>query len=97
MWARIATGIVQPGKMDEFIKIYKEAQQPVMEQSQGIQSVRLLTDLSTNKAVAVSIWATESDAKASVSERIVEDVVNRFEGVITGAPTFEYYEVSADY
>ncbi len=97
MWARTATGQVLPGKMDDFIKVYKEVQQPIMEKAQGIQSVRLLTDTSTNKAVAVSIWATESDAKASGDARSVEDVVKRFEGVIAGAPTFEYYEVSADY
>ena len=97
MWARVATGQVQPGKMDDFIKVYKEVQQPIMEKAQGIQSVRLLTDTSTNKAVAVSIWATESDAKASGDARSVEDVVKRFEGVLVGAPTLEYYEVSADY
>ena len=45
MWARIATGNVIPGKMEEFVKIYTEAQKPIMEQSQGIQSVRLLTDV----------------------------------------------------
>ena len=97
MWSRIATAQVSPGKMDDFIKVYKEVQQPIMEKAQGIQSVRLLTDTSTNKAVAVSIWATESDAKASGDARSVEDVVKRFEGVLVGAPTFEYYEVSVDY
>ena len=97
MWARIATGNVIPGKMEEFVKIYTEAQKPIMEQSQGIQSVRLLTDLSTNKALAVSIWATESDAKGSVTGSTVEDVVKRFEGTLVSAPTFEYFEVSVDY
>ena len=96
MYARVATAQVQPGKMDDFIKINTEAQKPIMQQAQGIQSVRLLTDLSNNKAVAVSIWDTDSNARAN-TERTLEDVVKRFEGVIVGAPTFEYYEVSADY
>ena len=97
MWARTATGQVLPGKMDDFIKVYKEVQQPIMEKAQGIQSVRLLTDTSTNKAVAVSVWATESDARASVTATTAQDVANRFEGLVAGVPTFEYYEVSADY
>ena len=96
MWARTATGQVLPGKMDDFIKVYKEVQQPIMEKAQGIQSVRLLTDLSNNKVVAVSIWDTDSNARAN-TERDLKDVINRFEGVTVSAPTFEYYEVSADY
>ena len=97
MYARVATGQVLPGKMDEFIKIYTETQKPIMEQAQGIQSVRLLTDPSNNKAVAVSIWATDSDARAGGMERSMEDLMKRFEGLMAGTPTFEYYEVSADY
>ena len=96
MYARVATAQVQPGKMNDFIKVYTEAQKPIMQQAQGIQSVRLLTDLSNNKAVAVSIWDTDSNARAN-TERELEDVINRFEGVTVSAPTFEYYEVSADY
>ena len=97
MWARVATGQVQPGKMDEFNKIYIETQKSVNQGTQGFQSARVLTDLSTNKALAVTIWATEADAKASGDARSVEDVVKRFEGVLVGAPTLEYYEVSVDY
>ncbi len=97
MCSRIARAQVPPGKMDDFIDVYKEVQQPIMEKAQGIQSVRLLTDLGTNKAVAVSIWATESDARASVTASSAQDVANRFEGLVAGVPTFEYYEVSADY
>ena len=96
MYARIATGQALPGKMEEFIKIYREVQQPFMEQAQGIQSVRLLTDTSTNETVVVSIWETESNATAGTG-RSVEDIVKSFEGVMVGAPPFEYYEVSADY
>jgi len=96
MWARIATGNVHPGKMDDFIKIFNEAQRPIFEQAQGFQSVRLLT--SPSKAVAVSIWATESDAQASMAAgRALEDLVKRFEGVMDGPPAFEQFEVSADY
>ncbi|MCI0829960.1 MAG: hypothetical protein J4N67_07455, partial [Chloroflexi bacterium] len=62
MWARVATGQVQPGKMDEFNKIYIETQKSVNQGTQGFQSARVLTDLSTNKALAVTIWATEADA-----------------------------------
>ena len=83
--------------MDDFIKLYLEIQKPIMQQSQGIQSVRLLTDLITNKAIAVPTWASESDARASVTATSAQDTADRFEGLIAGVPTFEFYEVSVDY
>ena len=97
MWARVATGQVQPGKMDEFNKIYIETQKSINQGAQGFQSARVLTDLSTNKAVAVVIWATEAEARATVTPINMDDVMARFGAVLEGPITTEYYEVSVDY
>ena len=96
MYAKVATTQVQPGKMDEFLKIYRETQRSNNEQTKGFLSARVLTDSNTGKSVAVTMWETESDARASVSESILQDVTRRFEGVV-GAITMAYYEVSVDY
>ena len=97
MYARVATAQVQPGKMDEFLRIYKETQRSINEQTKGFQSARILTDSNTGKGIAVTIWETESDARASVNESTLQDVTRRFEGVMAGAITMEIYEVSIDY
>ena len=97
MYARVATGQVKPGRMEEFIKIYDETQRSVNQQVQGFQSARLLTDSSNNRGIAVTIWATESDARASVTPSAMEDVMVRFGEVFEGPVTNEYYEVSSDY
>jgi len=96
MYAKVATTQVQSGKMDEFLKIYRETQRSINEQAKGFQSARILTDSNTGKSVVISMWETESDARASSSESILQDVTRRFEGVF-GAITMEYYEVSVDY
>ena len=67
------------------------------QQAQGFQSARLLTDTSTNKIITVTIFATESDAKASVTESTRENLRVRFGEVDEGPATREYYEVSSDY
>ncbi len=97
MYARVATVQVQPGKMDEFLKIYKETQQPIMQRAKGFISARVLTDSNAGKAIAVVLWETESDARASVSDSNLQDVMKRFEGVLASAVTTEHYEVSVDY
>ena len=94
MYARIAEGQIQPGKMDEFLKIYRDSQLSINKQAKGFQSVRILTDSNTGKALAVSIWETESDARAGVGS--VPELMARFEGLLAGPPTFEYYEVSVE-
>ncbi len=83
--------------MEEFLNIYRETQRSINEQAKGFQSARILTDSNTGKGIAVTIWETESDARASMPESAAQDVARRFEGVLAGAPTFEYYEVSVDY
>ena len=97
MYARVATGQVQPGKMDEFLKIYNETQRTINQQAKGFISARVLTDRNTGKGIALTMWEKESDARASVSDSILQDLTRRFEGVLAGAPTMEYYEVSVDY
>ena len=97
MWAKVVTGQVQPGKMDEFNKIYIETQKSVNQGTQGFQSARLLTDLSANKAVAVTIWATEADARATANANMMDDVMARFGAVLEGSFIAEYYEISVDY
>ena len=96
MYARVATVQVQAGKMDEFLKIYNETQRPINQQAKGFISARVLTDSNAGKAVAVTIWETESDARASSDSSIMQDVMKRFEGVL-GAVNTEIYEVSVDY
>jgi len=97
MYARVATAQVQPGKMDEFLKIYKETQQPINQQAKGFISARILTDSNSGKGVAVVLWETESDARATLSDSTLQDAMKRFEGVMASAITTEIYEVSVDY
>ena len=96
MYARVATAQVQPGKMDDFLKIYTKAQRQILVPGKGFQSSRLLTDRNTGKAISVSIWETESDARASEAGSYQQEVTTRFGSVFTGATTFEYYEVSGE-
>ena len=97
MWARVVTGQVQTGKMDEFNKIYIETQKSVIQGTQGFQSARILTDRSNNKALAMTIWATEADARAAATPSAMENFMVRFGAGLGGPPITEDYEVSVDY
>lgn len=88
MYARVATAQIKPGKMDEALRIYRASQIPEFKAQKGFKEVRLLTDAKKGTAIAVSIWATEADAKAATTN------VQKFKDVIAKAPTFEYFDLS---
>ena len=44
---------VQPGKMDEVIRMYRDSVVPAASQQQGNRGAILLTDPNTNKAIAI--------------------------------------------
>ena len=94
MYARIATASVEPGKMDDLLRIYRESQLAALRQQKGFQRVLVLIDRDNDKAVAVSLFETDSDARGAETSSTMRDQVASFEGVISESPTFEYYEVA---
>ena len=87
--ARVNTRHIQSGKMDELIHIYQDITVARLRDQQGSTGAILLTDRSAGKAVAISLWATETDMIAVALAGDVDDIT-------VGSPTREYYEVSAD-
>jgi len=53
-----------------------------------------LTDLNTNKAIAVTLWDTEADANADATDAWRQEQVAKLASVIAEPPVREVYEVS---
>jgi hypothetical protein len=56
---RVTFAQVQPDKMDEGIKIFRDAALPQQKQQPGYKGTLLLVDRPTGKAMVVSLWQTE--------------------------------------
>jgi heme-degrading monooxygenase HmoA len=50
------TATVQPDRLDEAIRIYREEVVPLIKQLQGLQSVRVLVDRNTGTAIAMGTY-----------------------------------------
>ena len=94
MYARIVIVQIQPGKMDEAIRIFQESVIPAAKQQKGFQSLTLLTDRSMNKGMSVGFWETEADMKANEASGYFQEQLAKFGGVFAAAPVREAYEVS---
>jgi Antibiotic biosynthesis monooxygenase len=93
MYARVVTVHVQPGKMDEFLRRFRELV-PAVQAIRGFHEALLLTDAHTGTVTAVTVWETEADAKAAP--------VGGAEGgplrdLLTKPAVVAYYELSMEF
>ena len=63
MYASVSTGQVQPGKMDEFLSIYRESVKPLIEGFPGVKNLYVLTNAEKDKGMTIALYETEADAE----------------------------------
>ncbi|MFQ6027221.1 MAG: antibiotic biosynthesis monooxygenase family protein [Dehalococcoidia bacterium] len=85
--ARVNYRQLQPDRMDEAISVYRDSVLPIVSARQGCVGGFVLTDSSTGKLVAVSLWASEADMRASQPPGDVDAIAG-------GPPVRELYEVN---
>ncbi len=96
MHVRAATVQIQSGKMQEFIKAY-DSLVPAQKAQKGYQGSYLMTDASSGKALAISVWETEADMLASESDSgYLQESLTKIGGLFEGSPEFDHYELSSE-
>ncbi len=94
MFARHITIQIQPGKMDEAIRTYRDSVVPASREQKGCRSMQLLTDAATGKCVSISIWDSEANQKASEDNGYMQQQIAKFGAFMIGPPVREAYRVS---
>jgi quinol monooxygenase YgiN len=95
MYVRVTTIQLQPGKVDEAIRIYQESVIPAAKQQAGFHSTSLLIDRTANKAIAITSWASEADMKANEASGYYQEQLAKFAPLFAAQPVRETYEVGA--
>jgi len=94
MHVRVTTIQLQPGKVDEAVRICQESVVPAAKQQAGFQSTTLLIDRAANKGIAITYWASEADLMASEASGYYNEQVAKFGPLLAAAPVREAYEVA---
>ena len=94
MHARVVTVQIQPGKIDEAIRIYRDSVMPAVKEQKGFKGATLLTDSSTGKGISVTLWETQADLTAGEASGFYQEQIAKFGGVFAMPPVREHYEVS---
>ncbi len=91
MYARAWFVNAEPEKRDELVQALHNAVLPSARQQQGYKGYLALFDPGTGKAIAIALWETEADLKAS--EAIAQAQAAQAARLFTSTPVREVYEV----
>ena len=94
MHVRAATIQIQSGKMQEGIDIFKNCVVPAQK---GYQGSYLMTDASSGKVLAISVWESEADMMAGESSSgYYQEQIAKFGSIFAGSSNLEHYELSVE-
>ncbi|MCH8800273.1 MAG: antibiotic biosynthesis monooxygenase [Chloroflexi bacterium] len=97
MHVRSTTVQVQSGKIQEFIDIYNNSVVPAQKSQKGYQGSYLMTDASSGKVLAISVWETEADMLAGESSNgYLQEQTAKIGGLLAGSIDFDHYELSSE-
>ena len=94
MHVRAVNVQVQPGKTQEAIDLFNDSVLPAQKAQKGYQGSYLMTDASSGKALAISLWESEADMLAGESSGYYQEQIAKFGSLFTGPPDLNHYEVS---
>ena len=67
MYAQVSSITLQPGKVDEWLAITRDAILPAARERPGFVSAFILVDREKHTGIGISIWETEADAESVAS------------------------------
>ena len=95
MYVRAGTGQIQQGKLQEAIDIANDSVVPAAKAQKGFRGIYFLTDAANGKFLGLSVWETEADMIASENDGFSREQFAKIGALMTGPPTLEHYELSA--
>jgi hypothetical protein len=95
MHARVVTSQLQLDKLEETLQLYRESILPEVRQLPGFKGRIGLGDRSKGKAIAITLWESEADARASgEGSAFMQASVAKFAPFYAAPPVIEIYEVA---
>ncbi len=96
MFAQLTIMHCLPHTLDEFAGLYEERVIPLTQAQMGYRGMYLLLDRASGKAVAISLWDSEEDARTHEGSSAHHEQVATLGACLATAPAHEGYEVSVD-
>jgi hypothetical protein len=92
--ARVLTATAQPGKTDEGVQIVRDSVLPAARQQPGFKGGLWLSDRSTGKIFAITLWATEADLLSGETSGYYQAQIAKVAHLLATQVVREMYEVT---
>ena len=96
MYAQVSSITLQPGKVDEWLAITRDAILPAAQERPGFVSALILVDREKHTGIGISIWETEADVDAVASSGFYQEQVAKVAGCLAGTAERQVLEVAID-
>ncbi len=93
MIARVVTNQIQPGKMDEWFALIRDAIVPALKQVDGFSGFVALIDRDADRSIGYSVWDSPEALAASEDSGNYREQIAKLSGVLAGAPDRQTYEI----
>jgi quinol monooxygenase YgiN len=94
MHARVTIGDLKPGKVDDFLQVFRSELLPHVKEDPGFVNIRVMADRGTNKLVAIAMYESEADAKGADAR--FQERVGKVSDLLAAPPSAAIYEVGVD-
>jgi heme-degrading monooxygenase HmoA len=94
MLAYVAMFQLEPGAIDDLIRVFQDAIAPAAAEQSGFHGLTVLSDTQGGRVMAIGLWQTEADLITGERSRIHQEQSARVSALLAGPPTREVYEVS---
>ena len=94
MYARVVTIELDPQRVDEVVKVYRESIWPAGKEQPGHAGGLFLTDPATGKAISISLWESEAEMLSGEDSSYLSEQIARVATAFTAAPVTEHFHVS---
>jgi len=94
MYARVTISLIQPGKFDQAIGLYRDSVVPAAKQQKGFKGLYNLGDRGTGKGLSIVFWDTEADMKAGEASGYYQQQLGKFKDLFAAPPVLEHYGVT---
>jgi quinol monooxygenase YgiN len=94
MYAAINNFQVQPGMMDELIRVCREQLVPTITQISGLKNLQVLIDHNTNSVILIGLYDTEANAVVAPSSEAYQDALEALRGFLASTLERDVYKVA---
>ncbi len=94
MFAQVSSVTLQPGRVDEWLAITRDAILPAAKERPGFVNAFVLVDREKDTGIGISFWETEVDVDAVAASGFYQEQVAKVADCLLGSAERQVFEVA---